>query len=171
MVSRPAKGAEPWERLGGESAQAYAAFRVFRDLGAARVLRNMPPVYSVRSCRRWASDFRWTERAEAWDAERYRLEDAERLEAIRRMGESHRKVARALIAAGVKALEALENGGNNQEPLTPHQAARFVDLGTRLERSALLGESLPPPPAPPSGSGDEDLSPLERIARELAGTA
>ena len=51
--------------------------------------------------------------------------------------------------------------------MTPHQAARLLDIGTRLQRSALTGEHLPPP-APLVDV--EELSPLEadRPVRLLA---
>lgn len=153
---------EPWERLPGETPRAYAAFRQYRDLGPARTVTAMSGVSQV-TAGRWARAHRWAARAQAWDAEAYRLEDARRLEQIRVMEETHQRAARALITAGLRAMQDLPS-------LTPHQAARFVDLGTRLERAALSGERLPPPgPAPVDD--DEVLSPLERIARELAGTA
>lgn len=154
---------DPWERLAKETSVAYEAFRVFRDLGAARSLGAVPG-YSQASMRRWSSVHRWAERAQAWDAEAHRLEDQRRLEQIRAMDETHQRAARALITAGLRALQDLPK-------LTPHQAARFVDLGTRLERAALLGEHLAPPAPAAVADPDEALSPLERIARELAGIA
>jgi len=102
-------------------------------------------------------------RAQAWDNEQYRLEDARRLREIRDMADQHQTIARAMIAAGLRTLQA-------QPTLTPHQAARMLDIGTRLQRAALTGEHLPAPALVPVAS-EEDLSPLERIARELAGTA
>lgn len=152
---------DPWERLPAETARAYAAFRQYRDLGPARTVTSMSGVSQV-TAGRWARAHRWMERAQAWDAEAYRLEDARRLEQIRTMDQNHQVAARALLTAGLQALQSVGQ-------LTPHQAARFVDLGARLERSALLGEHLVPPPV--AVADDDGLSPLERIARELAGTA
>jgi hypothetical protein len=153
---------DPWERLPDETSKAYAAFRQYRDLGPTRTVTAMSGVSQI-SAGRWARQHRWPARAAAWDAEAYRIEDARRLDQIREMDENHQRAARALLTAGLRALQDLG-------PLTPHQAARFVDLGTRLERSALLGEHLPPP-ALAIVEPDDDLSPLERIARELAGIA
>lgn len=155
--------AEPWERLPDESSRAYEGFREFRDLGPARSLRGLVAT-NRHSARSWSLRFRWTERARAWDAELYRVEDARRLDAIRTMDEQHQRAARAMIGAGLRALASIED-------LTPHQAARFIDVGTRLERSALLGERQPPPGRDPLDDDGSELSPLERIARELAGTA
>ncbi len=152
---------DPWEQLPTESSRAYAVFREFRDLGPTRTLRQVSA--KLGTARDWSLRHRWQERARAWDAEGYRLEDARRLDAIRAMDEQHRTAARALIGAGLRALTELG-------PLTAHQAARFVDLGTRLERSALLGEHLPPPPASEL-DGDEELSPLERIVARACRSA
>lgn len=151
--------AEAWERLDGESARAYAAFRAFRDYGPARSLGALPG--AARSLRDWSRRHRWRERAEAWDAETYRLEDAKRLEAAQAMNENHQRVARFLISEGLKAMQ-------EGAPLTPHQAARYVDLGTRIERAVILGERLTPAGGPEKA---EDVSPLEQIARELGNTA
>lgn len=154
--------ADPWERLPDETSKAYAAFRSYRDLGPTRVLDGLTTV-SRQSAQRWSRRHHWSNRAQAWDAEAYRLEDAHRLDAIRAMDENHQRAARALITAGLRAMQDLP-------ALTPHQAARFVDLGTRLERAALLGDRMPA--APMLVPADDDgLSPLERIARELAGIA
>lgn len=153
---------EPWERLPEETGRAYEAFRAFRDLGPTRRLVDVPDT-KLGTVRGWSQRYRWQERARAWDGEAYRIEDARRLEARRQMDERHGGAARTLLDAGLRALSELG-------PLTPHQAARFVDLGARLERAALLGEHLPPPPAAELEEAEE-LSPLERIARELIGTA
>ena len=153
---------DPWERQPGESGRAYEAFRLFRDLGPARSLREVPGT-AYRTLARWRTDHRWIARAQAWDAEVHRLDDERRLEEIRQMDDTHQRAARALITAGLRALA-------DNPQLTPHQAARFIQLGTGLQRSTLLGEHLPALPVA-SVTDDEELSPLERIARELAGTA
>ena len=153
----------PWEKLPAETSRAYAAFRQYRDLGPARTVDAMSNVSRI-TAQRWSRTHRWVERAQAWDAEAYRLDDARRLDQIRTMDDTHQRAARVLIQTGLRALQDLGS-------LTPHQAARFVDLGTRLERATLLGTHLDPPPGPVPVDADEELSPLERIARELAGTA
>lgn len=149
---------DPWEQLDAETSRAYAAFRQYRDLGPTRSARQVGTHGAIA---RWAREHRWADRARAWDVETHRLEDARRLDAIRQMDSDHQQIARAMIAAGLRSLQ------DNPE-LTPHQAARLLDLGTRLQRSALTGEHLP---APAPLVDVEDMSPLERIARELAGTA
>src|SRR5580765_1813515 len=129
---------EPWEQLPDEGVRAYEAFRAFRDLGAVRSLAAVAELgFTVGSVRRWSTRFRWRDRAKAWDRETHRLEDARRLEAVRHMDDTHLQVGRALISRAVRALPELGE-------LTANQVARFVDIGTRLERATLLGEHLGP---------------------------
>lgn len=154
---------DPWERRPNETALAYEAFRAYRDLGPARRPADVAG-YADDTKRRWRARHQWDQRCAAWDAETYRLEDTRRLEQIRQMDDAHQRAARALLTTGLRAINA-------DLKLTPHQAARFVDLGARLERAALLGDHLAPPAPGPTPVDDDELSPLERIARELAGTA
>jgi hypothetical protein len=155
---------DPWERMPKEPARAYEAFRVWRDAGPTRKVSVVAALASERQIRRWRGTYRWEHRARAWDVEVHRIADQDRLAAIRSMDEAHRNTARFLLSLGITSLQ-------NAESLTPHQAARLVDLAARLERSALLGEHLDSPASLQPVDPDEGLSPLERIARELADTA
>lgn len=70
---------QPWEKLRGESPQAYRAFAVFRDQGPSRSLRETSalvydPKYRRSTARvpgtlkAWSSKFDWFARAWAYDA-------------------------------------------------------------------------------------------------------
>src|SRR5262245_12181395 len=91
--------AAPWERWPGESAKAYAAFCLFRDLGPGRSLdaasrsyhhpgleAQQPPRRRLPrasgTIRRWAHRWSWLDRARAWDQETERLKQVEQLAAI-----------------------------------------------------------------------------------------
>lgn len=76
--TRPRKAANPWERRNGESARAYVAFCAYRDLGPSRSLSaaygqhkgiEKAAVTVPGAWTRWSVKFRWVERAEAWDAD------------------------------------------------------------------------------------------------------
>jgi hypothetical protein len=61
-----------WERQLGESAKAYAAWTVYRDLGPERSLRKTAQMYygcikNVHQLARWSRKFDWVERARAFD--------------------------------------------------------------------------------------------------------
>lgn len=152
-----------WERLPGEPTKAHAAFRVYRDMPAHQrrledVATNLDCNY--RTVRLWAKQWSWRSRADAWDDACHRVEDAERLAAIRQMHAVHRRAGRA---ATVKAVQALSLIAPEDIPVA--QAARLLELGSKLERTTLLVsvEELQGIEA----GGDEEEDPWERIAREL----
>lgn len=154
---------QPWERQPGEPSRAHAAFRLYRDLSVtqrdiARVAQEVN--ISGRRAREWAVEWDWRDRAEAWDEACHRIEDAERLEAIRSMHALHRQAGRAAIVKAVQALSAID-----ADDMTVHAAARLLELGAKLERSTLVVsvEEL-------QGVYVEDADvddPWERIAQEL----
>lgn len=65
---------DPWSQTKGESAIAYAAFRVYLDLGPSRSLKLAWQAHSKKNTvaaghwRRWSTRFAWTARARAWDS-------------------------------------------------------------------------------------------------------
>lgn len=77
---RPSENVADWERLDGESAKAYAAFCVYRDLGPGRSLAiaygcwrraNGVAGSAVKAAgfwQQWSSAFGWVARAAAYDA-------------------------------------------------------------------------------------------------------
>jgi hypothetical protein len=156
---------DPWERVPGERAVSYAAFRAFRDLGPTRRLDRVLPFTeaSYDTVRHWSSRWAWWRRAEAWDSEQYREEDRERLEAIRVMHQNHQRAGRAAMRKGLEALQELP-----ASHVPAGAAARLLELGARLERQTLIHsvEEL-------QGVEEEDAArddPWQRIADELIGS-
>jgi hypothetical protein len=157
--------AQPWDRMVGEPTKAYAAFRKFRDLppsqrgGVATI--GEAAGFSERRCRQLAIEWMWHERTEAWDDACHRIEDTERLDAIRQMHANHRRAGRAAMMKAVQALQAL-----NPETMGPAHIARLMELGARLERNTLLSsvEELQGIEVEADDDGDD---PWERIAAEL----
>lgn len=151
-----------WERRSGEPPRAYAAFRVYRDLACAQ--RNLGAVAeamggSLRRAQQWAAAWDWRERADAWDDACHRVEDAERLDAIRSMHAVHRAAGREAMAKALAALDSLD-----PESMSAGTIARLMELGAKLERSTLIVsvEELQ------GVEVDEDgEDPWERIAAEL----
>jgi hypothetical protein len=80
----------PYDRLPGETAKAYAAFSLYRDMGIERSVDAVSKVLgksTVFLCR-WSSKYEWVERAEAWDID----QDYERQkEAIAAKREEYRR--------------------------------------------------------------------------------
>jgi hypothetical protein len=123
-----------WERMEGESARAYEAFRLFRDDGPRRTVDGIRGRVDVseRTLQGWSSKFDWRDRSLAWDDECARVEDRQRLDDIRTMYDMHRRVGRVAVT---KALQALQNLPVDRIP--PGAAARLLELGTRIERQTL----------------------------------
>jgi hypothetical protein len=88
----------PWEKQRGESAKAFNAFRIYRDLGSGRaqvkvgrILGESGVQTALSQIERWSSQWRWVERCDAWDREqdqiareqhRAAIADARRVEAM-----------------------------------------------------------------------------------------
>jgi hypothetical protein len=129
--------AESWERLDGESARAFEAFGLYRDLGPQRSLAKVRQELgkSRGLLERWSSRHAWVQRAALWDgrADRLRRErdEVERAERRREMLERHAHVGVAMTKLAAARLEDLEPGS-----LRAADAARLGETGARLERSA-----------------------------------
>jgi len=156
-ASSPAR----WERQHGEPSRAYAAFRTLRDTAPSqRRLDDVAATAHVtsRSVRMWAAKWDWWDRAEAWDDECYRVDDQERLDAIRTMHANHRRAGRALLMKGLASFNGVEA---SEIPLVV--AARLLDLGAKLERQTLIVSV-----AELQGAKAETEDAWDRLAAELA---
>jgi hypothetical protein len=62
-----------WDRLHGESAKAYHAFCIYRDLGPKRSLSRVRDVIYPNAngktgrLQEWSKEYSWVKRSEAWD--------------------------------------------------------------------------------------------------------
>jgi hypothetical protein len=153
---------DPWERHPKESAKAYGAFRAFRDLSPpARRPEDLAATLGIAPTQlsSWAMRWDWWQRAAAWDDEAHRIDDQERLEAIRAMHLNHRRAGRAAMLIAMQALQAVD-----PETIAPYAAARLLELGARLERSTLTVSVEELQGLDSETSADD---PWEQIAREL----
>jgi hypothetical protein len=136
-----------WEQQPGESASAFAAFVIFRDLGphrsldaASRLYHRKPgqepdrPPTGTRKrksgqVRLWYKSWNWRARAEAYDAEQDRRHRAARETALREMAERH---AREAVALQEKALRRLQQ--MQPEELSAAQVLDYFIQAAKLER-------------------------------------
>jgi len=149
--------AAPWDRWPGESAKAYAAFCLFRDLGPRRSLDAASRSYhhpgleaqhppsgrlprASGTIRRWAHCWSWLDRARAWDQETEHLKQAEQLAAIQEMAQRHAKEALMMQNKAIERLRQLR-----PEELGARDTLAFLVEAAKLERLA-RGE---PPNASP----------------------
>ena len=164
----------PWERQTGETAKAFGAFECYRILGPDRSLQAAWERYYTRPGRlkqrrrkhkeeagqfpgywgKWASTWRWRERAAAWDEEVAALardqeldrelqarmaEQEEELRQRRLMREearAARAVARRLLRRLMQGVEAEQLDGLSLEQLLPHlqKISSLLETGQKLDR-------------------------------------
>lgn len=127
----PQPTVEPWERQEGETAKAFEAFVIYRNIGAERSLRKVVQELhkNLTTIAEWSSKYDWVERCRAWDAEQDRIARMEQVKAIKAMRNRHAGMAKAMI---VKAGQAL-----NRIPLDeikPSDISRMIEVASKLER-------------------------------------
>lgn len=78
-----------WERQPGEPAAAYSSFIVYRDLGSLNrtyaKVKDLKGFKSEAQVEAWASQLRWVERCNAWDAYLRTIVQGEQEKGIRAM--------------------------------------------------------------------------------------
>ncbi len=126
---------DPWERLRGESPQAYEALSHYLD---------MPP--ATRTCRavaeaigksrqivlRWSSKWDWVDRAADWDAEQVKAERRHRLAEIERVNREDVDMAEQGLALLLRYMPTAAALGNS-----PHAWAEWAKTLTKIKRDAL----------------------------------
>ena len=122
---------ELWERQEGESAQAFQAFAVYRDMGAERSLVKVAQKLgkSKALMERWSSRWQWGVRVEAWDDEMDKCTCRELQKGIAEMRKNHVGIAKAML---VKALQALQKIPTDE--ISPRDVSNMVDVAAKLER-------------------------------------
>jgi len=131
---------ESWERLEGESSGAFAAFCVFRDLGAERNIRKAVDgaekneavrAKRYRVWRNWAAQFRWKERAADYDRYTEQLKQNELRKTIEAQGEMHRRVTGKMLDVVSKKLDLMDPA-----ELTQGNVTEWAQTAIRAEREA-----------------------------------
>ena len=122
---------KPWERMEGESAKAFEAFRIYRDMGPERNLRAVGERLgkSRAIIERWSSSNQWVERARAYDNDLERAAHQEALKSVREMQKRHISIAAQLQN---KALLALQK--TKPEHMKPGELLSFMKEAAKLER-------------------------------------
>jgi hypothetical protein len=131
---------ESWERLQGESSAAFGAFCAFRDFGLERSIKKAVDGYEkdeavrakrYRVWRNWSTQFRWAERATAFDRHIEKLKQTELRKTIEAQGEMHRAVTGKMLDVVSKKLDTM-----NPEELTQGNVTEWVQTAIRAEREA-----------------------------------
>ena len=134
-------GIAPWEVQPGETAKAYAAFLVYRNLSA--VERSVPKAAQQMDkdaslLQKWCTKYRWVGRALAYDSEQDRQRAIRSRRDIESMQERQADIGQLMQAKGVQRLRNMTDA--EIALLAPWEAIRLIEAGARLEREA-RGES------------------------------
>ena len=129
-----------WELLPKESAEAFAAFVVYRDLGFGRSIKlaiekvadnsNSVCAYSqsYSSWRKWAADYRWKERAADYDRYDEQMKQNEHRKTIEAQGEKHREVTGLMLDVAKKKLQTMQ-----PDDLSAGGVVEFVETAVKIQ--------------------------------------
>ena len=117
---------EAWERQPEESAKAYRAFEIYRDMGVDRSLsKATEAVYNgsasnMRLLAMWSGKHDWVRRAAAWDAklaERRAVEaEEEHMRQLASFRERQRKMSQAMSKSALKLLKRADTRLEGLDP-------------------------------------------------------
>ena len=125
---------ELWERQYGESRQAYAAFKEYRDLPPhQRTLAKAAEKYgrSVRLIERWSGQWQWMKRVAAFDLDQDRFKLQAERDAIIEMSRRQAQIALMFQTKLIQRLNDIDPG-----ELEPTDLARWFEVATKVERLA-----------------------------------
>ncbi|MFJ6561921.1 hypothetical protein ACIQMV_19085 [Streptomyces sp. NPDC091412] len=127
---------DPWERQPGESTRKHGQYMTYRDLGRARTLAKTAESLTLAHghVRNVAAEYRWRERAEAWDRHLDRLYEATWIEERRKAAETDAKMLGAVIGKLAQRLGTLR-----AEELSPTNFLQLLDVALK-HRRVLFGD-------------------------------
>lgn len=131
MPKRQEPEIAPWEQQPGESAKAFEAFAIYRDMGAERSLRKLTQQLhkNLTTIRDWSVKWNWQERVRAYDRDLDRQAHAQAVREVRSMTNRHIRIAMQLQAKALQALEQLD-----VTTLSPKMQLAFLAKATEIER-------------------------------------
>ncbi len=154
---------ESWERIPGESGQAFAAFCVFRDFGLDRNIRRAMTAGGISGrrydvWRNWSTRFQWARRAAAYDGYLDRLKRAEREKTIAAREEAYRAATEKMLAVVTKRLDLMDPA-----ELAQGNVVEWLKSSIGLEREVLGTQA-------PGSEGERQPKQLEiKFTRDFEG--
>lgn len=105
---------KPWDRQPNETSKAYHAFVTYRDMGGERTLQKVCKELGKSGgvIDRWATQWGWKARTEAWDSIPGRAVAEAHAEMAARIAAQHEDLATALMAKLRRNVELLPEGAD-----------------------------------------------------------
>lgn len=145
---------ELWERQPTESAQAFEAFAMYRDMGVNRSIRKAAQNLNkaVTTLAEWSSKHEWVKRAAAWDAEQDRIARNEMLAEMASTRKRQRRQAQRMQERGMELLESISIGDAKLS-----EVVSLLKAGMEQERIAIgdVGEVIE------ERNGNDAVSPVQ----------
>lgn len=132
MAEKKEKTTEyPWERQPGEGVKPFEAFNTYMLMGTERSLSKVANELnkSTTLMGRWSGQWRWVERAAAWDVEQEKLARKDQIEAIKKMRKRHAAIATQMLTKVTKKIQKM-----SEDELTPQDMKAWVETASKLER-------------------------------------
>lgn len=160
---------EPWERQNAESPRMYARFTCYRDLGDIRTLNAALEIINATTSKKISKgtlhqiscQYRWAERAEAFDSAATAAERQRLLTLRRDMIERHRKLSAGLTGKAVEALRLIDPKLMDASDIT-----KFLTVAADMERKALGEPSERVAISGPTGTGPVQFEDMGRLSPE-----
>lgn len=153
----------PWERLPGESSQAFEAFTIYRDMGIDRSLAKVASELgkSKALIERWSARDAWVRRVELWEVEQDRAHRQFLIAHRRDTDRRQLQIANAMQRKLVERLASLDT-----DRMGPRDLGYWLEVTSDVQRKALgQGDRIELTGAGGGPVEIADLSPEERRAR------
>lgn len=139
----------PGDRQPGETARAFAAFRIYLEAGPARSLAKVGQALGHRSAvqsEKWSSRWRWVERVQEYEAAAARTADDAHVEAIAERSRRQAQIAQlhgeatALVAREI--VGRIQSGKLKLADLSDEAILRLAGQMPRAHRASVVTERL-----------------------------
>jgi len=136
----------PWEKQRGESAKAFAAFQIYRDLGSRRShIKVEEALKETRAAgpamvRDWSTRWSWVERVDAYDREQDRKARLDHDQALSDARRTQAMAGTLALGAGLRRLrgdDSTEVQPLDLNELDARDVARLMETGAKLQLSGL----------------------------------
>lgn len=129
----PPRQPKPWEQQLNESSRAYAAFRIYRDMGPKRSIRQVAKTMDRHrtNMEEWSSKHAWVQRVIDYEAEQDRQRRKEQRRQLNAMSHRHATMAAAWQDKALKRLKNLD-----PSELKPAEALRAFMVAVKIEEKA-----------------------------------